>query len=207
MYRFMMRRALAGLVLGVVARSAAAQPGETPSGAPPSGSPTAPPPYTYRPQVVLTEEERDIVETGEIKDIQVIAGGLTGLVFGFGTGQAVEGRWHDTGWIFTFGEVVSLGTFIVGAIRSICIDYEHDFQSECHNSNTDGALVLAGLIGFAGFRIGEIVDVFTGPARYNDRLRAIRRRLGYPDHVVRVTPYLSAPRGGDGGVAGFALRF
>jgi hypothetical protein len=199
---------------------AAAQPGQAPPPAqqPPQGYPQQPPPgyppqqqqppqgylpppYAYQP-VALTEEDRDLLESGEISDGQHLGGGIAALFVGLGVGQAVQGRWHETGWIFTLGETASMVAFMWGFFEMF---------NESSQSQTRGeTLFVGGMIGLAGFRIWEIVDAFTGPPAHNARLHQLRMRLGMPPSPTlygHVGPYLAPVHGGGGGVAGVTLRF
>src|SRR5260221_3716305 len=158
---------------------AAAQPGQAPPPAqqpPPQGYPPPaqgypPPPYAYQP-VALTEEDRDLLESGEISDGQHMGGGLCALFVGLGVGQAVEGRWHETGWIFTLGETASMVAFMWG--------FFEQFNAGSHNQASADTLLVGGMIGLVGFRVWEIVDAFAGPPAHNARLHQLRMRLGMP---------------------------
>jgi len=186
----------------MAAQSAAAQPSQTTSWAPQSGPPGVTPPYAYQPPANLTEEDRDILATGEISGAEVAIGGAGALFLGFGVGQAFEGRWHDTGWIFSLGEAASIAT-CVGGLLYTCSD-----RVGCHHGDIGAGVAITGLIGYLGFRVWEVGDAFIGPSVHNRRVHEIRRRLGYPDDVVLLTPYSSVPRGGGtGGVAGLSVRF
>lgn len=172
-------------------------------GPPQQGNYYAPTPGQYA--VQITEEERDILMRGEIDGGNIVLGGLGAIFFGFGVGQAVQGRWSDTGWIFTFGEIGTLGMVIGGVIDSVnaCDEYE----GSCSDSR--GVTVMAvGLIGFAALRIWESVDAFTGPASHNRRVRELRMRVGYGQYpgYYGMVPYVT-PTGDGGGTAGLSLRF
>ncbi|MBA3499447.1 MAG: hypothetical protein M4D80_38270 [Myxococcota bacterium] len=168
-----------------------------------------PPPQQYQPgygyQVPLTPEEHELLMDGEISSGQHIGGGVAALFLGFGVGQAVQGRWSDTGWIFTLGEAASFAVLIGGMVRTFD-DCQLDGQDNCDHS--DGPpLMIAGLIGFTVFRIWEIVDAFGGPTDHNRRVRELKFRMGVPVRVGdRFMPYVNKTRDG-GGVAGLQLRF
>jgi hypothetical protein len=193
-----MRTLLAVVVLVVGARAAAAQPGVTQSYPPPA--------YAYQPrQITITTEEQDLLDRGEITDGQQIGGGLAALFFGLGVGQAVEGRWRDTGWIFSFGEPLAIGVAIAGMVDSV---ERCPLDGRCNRpSSRATTMILGGLLAFTGLHVWEVVDAFVAPARHNRKLRALRERLGYPppgQYILR--PYL-APAGGQGGVAGLSIGF
>src|SRR5262245_13896284 len=110
-----MRRAIGLVVLGL-ASSAFAQPGQAPP-PPMQPQPWQPQPYGYSAQpppmqAQLTLDEQYLLDRGYISDSQRIRGGVASLFFGLGLGQAVQGRWTETGWIFTLGEGVTAGMFI-----------------------------------------------------------------------------------------------
>jgi|GEM_PF-1549762 len=197
-----MSRVLGSLVVSMVlAGVAIAQPGApqpyAPQPAPyPSGPPQpyapqpyapqpyAPQPYAYQPrpvQVQLTADEADILRRGPITDGAHIGGGLISLMFGFGVGQAVQGRWGDTGWIFTVGEIGSGALMIYGISRVFgdCFEYDQYGNEYCESSSGTTAIIV-GALALTGFRIWEVVDAFAGPSSYNRRYKDIQMRAsGY----------------------------
>ena len=204
-----------GVVVAMMigAGSAAAQPGQTPPaphGQPPApyGQPAAPagypPPAGYAPQphVVLTVEELQLLQQGEISDGQHIGGGLVAFFVPFGVGQAVQGRWNDTGWIFTVGELGSIAAMITGAVKLIddCGD-----DTICSDDTAGSTLLVGGAIALGVFRIWELVDAFTGQIGHNRRVRELRMRVGMPQPLY--SPYFAPAVGGDGAVGGPTLRF
>jgi hypothetical protein len=155
---------------------------------------------------MLTDDERDLLARGEISDGRHIGGGITSLFVGLGIGQAVQGRYGDTGWIFTLGELGSATVFFVGVGRALgdC------FDSDQTCGNDDGAaLLLVGLAGLTVFRVWEIVDAFSGPTKHNARVRELRSRLGMPPmYSTKIVPYIAPSLSRDGGgTAGVTIRF
>lgn len=188
-------RGLAILIVLGLTGAAAAQPGNQPPYPPPP--PYAPPAHGYVP-VQLSLEEQQLLAKGEIS-LGAHAGGVAlNWLFGFGVGHAVQGRWGERGWIFTLGELGSVAAIVYGVTR-IC--------TGCDDRQNDDALTLVfgGLLAYAGFHIWSIADAAIGPARHNDRVRALKLRLGIPVHA-RVVPYVNRTRDG-GGVAGLGFRF
>lgn len=175
----------------------------------------APVPYPYPPGVLpphayvaqLSEEDQALLARGEISDGRYIGGALASVFFGFGIGQAVHGRYHDTGWIFTFGEAGTLAAMVVGALQAIGDCY--DFGEPCRDDDDGEALMVGGLLGFIAFRAWELVDVFSAPPKHNARVRELRMRLGLPPPMYsRVQPYVAPSMSRDGGAAaGLTLRF
>lgn len=84
-----------------------------------------------------------------------ITGGVIGSVVGLGIGHGIQGR-YNTGWIFTATEAASLGVLVAGL--SSCKKDDITGDIECSNK---GAISL-GYLGFLGFHIWEIVDVWVG---------------------------------------------
>lgn len=177
-------------------------------GSPPP-PPTYPPPYQYQPAVSypapLTQEEHELLLQGEISDGAHIGGGLAALFIGYGTGQAIQGRWSDTGWIFTVGEGASTAALIYGVLELLddCVD-NLGRERDCDNSNA-GAAIAVGLIGVTVFRTWGTIDAFAGPSSHNRRVRELKYRMGIP---VRVgwKPYITKTRD-EGAVAGLSLSF
>lgn len=183
---------LAILVLALVGTRALAQP-----------SATVPAPYAYQPQ--LTVDDQELLLSGEITDDQRALGGVAALFVGFGVGQAVEGRWHETGWIFTLGESASTLALVWGLGIGLSDCFGADGSDKACNSNRGVPLIVGGLIGLTGFRIGELIDAVVMPPHHNAEVRALRARLGYPTYS-HLTPYV-VPMQGGGSVAGLSLRF
>lgn len=183
-----------------------AQPGATPPPPPPA---YPPPPYQYQPGYAyptqLTPEEHELLLDGEISDGERIGGGVAELFVGFGVGQAIQGRWGDTGWIFTLGETASFVAMMAGALR-VADDCTDNLGASTDCDHSDGApMLVVGLVGFAVFRVWGVVDAFTGPTAHNRRVRALKWRMGVPVQVGW-KPYLNRTRDG-GASAGLSLSF
>lgn len=167
--------------------------------------PGAPPGET---QLVLSAEDAELLESGEISDGEHIGGGIAAITIGLGVGQAIQGRWHETGWIFTVGELatITIATIGIGETFHDCPIFGD--QSRCGSSNGPG-LFLGGMFGYAAVHIWGIVDAFAAPPAHNRRLHELRRRLGVPDPqpAYALTPYLLPTSDRGGGVAGIALSF
>jgi hypothetical protein len=167
------------------------------------------PPYQYAP-AQLTPDEQDLLDRGEITDGRHVGGILVSLFFGLGVGQAVQGRYGDTGWIFTVGESASTVAVIVGLVKTFSTCLENIDDGGCHNDSAGTVLLVGGLIGLTAFRIWEVADAITGPPRHNARLRQLRMRLGMPPATLvgRLRPYIAPPLSRDGAAtAGLTLRF
>lgn len=186
MTRSLVSTALAIACACACAGTAAAQPGATPPHSPP--------------QRPLSDEELELLGRGEISDGAYVGGGLIGTFFGFGLGHAVQGRFVDKGWIFMAGEAGSVALLAYGMGDCYSLLAEQPAE-ECGH---DGAFVL-GLVGFLGFHVWELIDVWTEPPAHNARVRAVRMRAGLPAYGLFAAPSLG--RGDAGGVAGLTLRF
>jgi hypothetical protein len=207
---------VAALVALSISGIASAQPGQDAPPPPPLTYPQPqqpgypPPPHQYQPgyhyPAQLTPEEHELLMDGEITAGQHFGGGLAALFLGFGSGQAIQGRWSDTGWIFTLGEAASFAVLIGGLVRTID-DCSLDSEDSCDDNSDGPPLIIAGVIGFTVFRIWEIVDAFSGPNDHNRRVRELKFRMGVPVRVGdRFMPYLNKTRDG-GAVGGLQLRF
>lgn len=205
------RRLLGSLVVSVVLGGVAlAQPGAPQPYAPPpqpypppQPQPYAPAPSGYQPvvQVQLTADEAEILRRGPISDGAHIGGGVASLFVGFGVGQALQGRWGDTGWIFTVGELASMGLMIYGFAQV----FEECYGEPCNGSDGVAAL-LVGALAAGGFRIWEVVDAFAGPASYNRRYKDLQLRVqGYAPPRWGIYSARSMDR--QATVTGLELRF
>jgi hypothetical protein len=158
-------------------------------------------PETPRPRPTLSFEDQRLLERGEISYSRHYQGTVASVFLGFGIGQLIEGRWTESGWIFTLGESASLL-----AISMAYVEGHRDCGQYGCNGNPwiTGYLGLVGLIGLAAFRGCGIRDAHLGPHRHNERVRELRRRLGQPPG--QYAPYVRSTRDG-GGVAGISVSF
>jgi hypothetical protein len=109
----------------------------------------------------LTDNDRRILENGEIRSFRRVAGNILAVYPGFGIGHAVHGRYLHRGWIFTLGEVGSAA--VIATSLSGC------------ESATDGCFAaLIGFSGFIGFKVWEFVDSIVGPIRDNRQYRNLQ---------------------------------
>jgi hypothetical protein len=146
----------------------------------------------------LTTDERETLARGEISGGAYAGGILASIGLGFGTGQAIQGRWSDTGYIFTLGEVGSLALLIAGVEKGglgECYD-------ACHRSKASAELAIGGLVTFMVLRYWEIGDAAIAPGVHNHRYHQLVERYG---GSLALSPYV-APHG-DGAVAGLAVTF
>ena len=192
-----MRTIVSVLVLAVLTGVAGAQPG-APGPAPyPPPQPYPPPGYGYPMQ--LSPADQELLMRGEITDGQQVGGGLLALFVGFGSGQAVQGRFGETGWIFLLGEGASTAVMMKGFfdLFAACPD---NTDTKCNNSAGYFAL---GLLGIAIFRTWGTVDAFVSPGFHNRRVRALKMRLGIP--IYSVAPFVAPAHNAT--TAGLMLRF
>jgi hypothetical protein len=189
--------------------TAYAQPGAPP---PPPPNYPPPPPYQYQPAAnypapPLTAEEHELLLEGEISDGARVGGGIANFFIGYGVGQAIQGRWSDTGWIFTLGEVASMAVFISGVFRTFD-DCTNSIGENTDCDHSDGPpLIILGALGAGVFRIWGTIDAFSGPSDHNRRVRDLKFRLGIPVQVGhRLSPFVHKTRDG-GATAGLQLSF
>ena len=202
-------KTVALVLVMVLAGVAQAQPGASQQPPPPYPQQYPPPPHQYQPGYAypaqLTPEEHELLLDGEITPGQHIGGGVAALFLGFGSGQAIQGRWGDTGWIFTLGETASFAAIIGGVVRTV--DDCDNNEIGCDDNSDGPALIVVGLVGFTVFRVWEIIDAFSGPGDHNRRVRELKWRMGIPVQVGKSwSPYLNKNRDG-GASAGLQLRF
>ncbi len=123
-----------------------------------TGSPTRP---AGQPEVkkVETNETSDRVPVATGK---YITGGILGSALGLGIGHAVQGRYQERGWIFTATQAAGLAMLLGGCSNPK--DRDGDGDKECR----DSGLAAAGLGVMVGFRIWEVIDVWTGARPVDD---------------------------------------
>ena len=117
-------------------------------------------------------------------------------------GARVEGRWRDTGWIYTLGESASAGAFVGGfvGVFSQCPLW-FGGEKTAGGCRVANAAAIGGLVAWGAFRVAGIADASIGPSIHNRRVRDARRRLDHT-RAVQLTPYFATtPQGEIGGVA------
>jgi hypothetical protein len=84
-----------------------------------------------------------------------IGGAVTAGVVGFGTGQAIQGRWTKIGWVFTAGELAASVALGIGGARIA----SHCPAGEASGCDDPGpTLALTGALVFAAFRAWGVLD-------------------------------------------------
>lgn len=148
----------------------------------------------------LSTEEISIYQQGKITDGQHIAGGLVGTFIGFGTGHIVYQKYGSNGWIFTVGELGSIAVMMAGAVKATggCFSGDSEECSEGFGVYTLGALA------YLGFRVWEIIDVWTIPGRHNRKFQAIKTKAEsqslIPDSY-HILPVVVSPNGVHKGIS------
>ena len=148
--------------------------------------------------IQLTEDDKDILDIGEISQARYITGGILGTYpIGFGVGHAIQGRWTTKGWIFTAGELGTLALAYSGLISCLRSD-------GCSNSSSNA--VVVGALGFIGLRIWEIVDVWATPPSHNQRYKDLKEMIEKKEEKKIQTSFapILVPEGGG---VGFRILF
>lgn len=117
----------------------------------------------------LSVSDIETFQEGEISTLSTIGGGLVGTGFGLGLGHLVIGKYGEMGWVFTVGEIASAAAMSMGAAQlATGVFYGDDGGAD---------LLWIGMASYVGFRIWEIIDVWTRPGRHNRRYRAIQAKV------------------------------
>jgi hypothetical protein len=124
----------------------------------------------------LTEEEREILDRGEIDQTAYIVGGILGTwPLGLGIGHAIQGRYPKPGLIFTLGELAAAGLIVVGIAERCTYSYSSLGSLTCDG---DEGLYTVGVIALVGLRLWEIIDLWAVPPSHNRRVRELKARTG-----------------------------
>lgn len=145
----------------------------------------------------LDAEEQAALARGEYTVGERVGGAFAAGLLGFGAGQAIQGRWSDSGWIFSAGEPAALTVGIVGLV--LCPD------EGC--SGFSQVMAVSGFIGFAGLRLWGFFDSIVVPGAHNKRLPRLRARAGIPEYARGLTPFVAPAAHGEGATVGLTLRF
>ncbi|MCX5741154.1 MAG: hypothetical protein NT062_01505, partial [Proteobacteria bacterium] len=142
---------------------------------------------------------------GEITDGQMLGGAAVAFFVGFGTGQAVQGRWSESGWMFALGEVATLTLMVYGVAQVLDDCFRTDVSCNQSNDARGETALIVGAVGFGVLRVWEIVDALSAPSSHNARVRELRIRTGQQPTYYGMKPFVS-PKG-DGLAAGLSWRF
>jgi hypothetical protein len=166
-----------------------------------SASAIASPPgdVTPTPSLKLHDDELQLLAEGEISTDQKVAAAITDVMVGFGVGQAIEGRWLDTGWELALGDATFGTVFMAGLLAASLPQGPGCHEPSCRGQIHTNAAMIVGLVGLGLVRTGGAIDAVVGANDHNRRVRQLRAR------VSQMSPYLT--RSGDGAVAGIDLRF
>lgn len=144
----------------------------------------------------LDEDDRRVLRIGEISTTAYVIGGIVGTYpIGLGVGHAIQGRYMDKGWIFTVGELGSLAVAVAGV--GSCWDSATSTSRSCN-----GGMLFLGAMGFIGFRLWEIIDVWAAPPEINRRYRELKLRM---EPRVSFSPLIMPTK--DGAVLGLEMTF
>ena len=83
-----------------------------------------------------------------------IAGGILGTYVGFGLGHAVHGTWREIGWLFTYGELMAVGSITTGMVMT---------DGDLNQSELAETMVISGFLVWGGLRIWQTLDVWLRP--------------------------------------------
>lgn len=135
-----------------------------------------------------------------------MGGAALALFVGFGLGQAAQGRWSDTGWIFTIGELAAMSILFYG-IGGAADDVNDDVTGrEDRDCNGCVSYIITGAVALSALRLWGVIDALSGPSSHNARVREVRMKAGMPMPMYSIAPFVAPARDG-GGVAGMTLRF
>lgn len=126
--------------------------------------------------IQLTKRDKEVLEIGEISTARYITGGILGTYpIGLGLGHAVQGRWSEDGQVFTWGQLGSLGLVVAGAVS--CMNEVEDGDDNWECNSLEESLIIVGAIGYLGFRLWEIVDVWSVPPSQNSKYKKLKKYI------------------------------
>jgi hypothetical protein len=150
---------------------------------------------TYR----LTEEERKVLDQGEISDGQRAFGGILGTTVGFGLGHLAMGEYAEAGWMYTVGEALGVGTFLFGTsqISNCWLSDNYNCQEKPRiiKGPLVGAFILTGLVMFSAAKLTEIFDVWSRPAAHNRQYNHLKQKMAADKSFTQVGFYVLPPVG------------
>jgi hypothetical protein len=122
-------------------------------------------------------------------------GAVAALFFGFGSGQAIQGRWRERGWIFTVGDTLSVAAMVGGAMSMTgCLGQMQGGDTKCELAM---GTAVTGLLAFSVLRIWQTADAIVVPPEHN--------RLVREAELEAAVPYISPSS--DGVSAGVIMAF
>jgi len=142
----------------------------------------------------LTPDEIELLDRGEISDARYAIGGIVGTFLGLGLGNAIQGTYMPKGLIFTLGEIGGTVLIVDGVVNCVANVVGTGISNATTGSTTtpncNGAAAAVGLVALLGFRVWELVDVWTTPPSINREIRNIRERNGISAPKVSLVPVM-----------------
>lgn len=117
------------------------------------------------------------------QNIKLTVGALVGTFLGFGSGHAIQGRYAESGWKWTAGEVATFGTMIAVS-NSECSGRNISTDPNTEPGRCASAWPTVAALGWIGFRVWESIDLFRYSARaeYTQQERPPRSYIALQPH-------------------------
>lgn len=144
--------------------------------------------------VELSDYDEKVIKMGHTGRGKYITGAILGTYpIGFGFGHIIQGNWSHKGWIFTAGQLASLAILSHG-IGKCGDEYAEDSES-CNNST-----LYIGATGFLAFKIWEIIDLWMGVPKYNQRYKELKLLINSQTTKVSFIPIIRLDNGAGVGI-------
>lgn len=139
----------------------------------------------------IDPREQEILDRGEISDGSYLGGAIAGsTLLPLGIGQAIQGRYQDTGWIFTFGEMTAVAVILAGRSRRETLSGSPGLNPPGSGAAVDSEaspVLFMGWLLLAGIRVWEIADLWIGPPAYNRSYRRLKSKHDAADQAAGAT--------------------
>ncbi len=156
----------------------------------------------------LSDEDREILAVGPISQGEQFGGAALGLVIGFGSGQAVQGRYQHRGTLFTLTDSALLASALV--TLDGCVEGDRASAQDGYDPTWCHAFTGT-LIALAATHLWQAIDALVVPPAHNRRLRAVRAKANSDLRYLPTPPgwrsYVTPTPDGAGAVAGAQLSF
>lgn len=128
----------------------------------------------------------------KIGTVRYVVGRGLGIYPGFGLGHVVQGRYFEKGWLFTLGEA-AFATVAVAGLGECGLTSAIYAGKNCSGQDK----ILIGVTGFVGFKLWEIVDVWSYSTQNGQTENTTKKS-------ILKTVFLPTA---DGGIFALAIKF
>lgn len=132
-----------------------------------------------QPLYLLTAEEKQVLESGEIGTTRYVISGISSIYLGLGIGQAIQSRFKKTGWYFLTADLISgiviLGEAFGNGFGSMICSVAGGSNCESNAEKSNKAKIASAI--FVTSRVLGIIDAWYGGYQHNKEVRHLKQKV------------------------------